>query len=113
MIPVPRQCPTNTWDCGVFVCKFADVLYQQHQKIIKVKDLNTSIPLTYVISNSSYMLFDRKDIEEMRIEMVQLVDILSNIYLRFDGCTSEEKKDNHLFSDQHEAANDRNSMPFS
>ena len=91
MLPVPRQSPTNTWDCGVFVCKFADAFYQ----INTLKDLSGKKPLVDAIANSSLMNFNGNDIEEMRIEMGQLIDKLSTVYHGVDGlqlntsCTSE------------------------
>ncbi len=81
--PVPRQ--TNSWDCGLFTCKYAHALYQQRWKMITVNDLRGKKPLINVITNSPYMKFDYKDIDEMRVELRKLIDNLSDVYHGLSG----------------------------
>ena len=77
-LPIPRQ--TNSWDCGLFTCKYAHALYQQREQKITVNDICGKKPLINVITNSPYMKFDCKDIEEMRVELGMLIDNLSVVY---------------------------------
>jgi len=52
-----------------------------------MNDLCGKKPLINVISNSPYMKFDCKDIEEMRGELGKLIDNLSAVY---HGLSSEQ-----------------------
>ncbi len=82
-LPVPRQ--TNSWDCGLFTCKYAHALYQQRWQMITVNDLRGKKPLINVITNSPYMKFDYRDIDEMRVELRKLIDNLSDLYHGLSG----------------------------
>jgi hypothetical protein len=53
--------------------------------MITVNDLRGKKPLINVITNSPYMKFDYKDIDEMRVELRKLIDNLSDVYHGLSG----------------------------
>lgn len=84
---VPYQ--QNGFDCGVFVCRYIDALYQQRDQKICYKHLHCKRPLSELITNSIFFTFGMPEIALLRDEMGKLIDNLSAVYFDFKG---EESK---------------------
>jgi hypothetical protein len=78
-LPVPYQ--DNSWDCGVFVCKYSFALYKICKDPILYSDAYTSPPLCQLITENNEFDFGPADIKRFRDEMAKLVDNLSAVYL--------------------------------
>jgi len=76
---VPYQ--NNSWDCGVFVCKYACSLYKLRHQPITFDELHLPKPLANAITENDLMKFNMSDIAVLREEMGKLVDNLSLVYL--------------------------------
>jgi len=86
---IPYQ--DNSWDCGVFVCRYAYALYQQRHvpfTYADVKTLRTEEdsgqfqPFKERITDGSQFQFGMDDIRRLRKEMGMLIENLSTLYLR-------------------------------
>ena len=80
MLEVPYQ--ENSWDCGVYVCRFAYGLYLLRNKKFLSEEVSGKRPFENLITNSPEFSFSMKDIVRLRSEMKELVVSLSNIYIQ-------------------------------
>jgi Ulp1 family protease len=76
LIAVPRQ--NNSWDCGVFVCRYAYGLFINRHHRYTRHDGETTFET--LITNSNEFAFKVRDIARMRVEFGTLVDRLSDSY---------------------------------
>ena len=79
-LTVPYQ--TNSWDCGVFVCRYALALYQQRNTPIAFSD--ASHRMEQIITHSKYFDFTMTDIRDFRDQLATLIERLSIIYLKYN-----------------------------
>ena len=87
-LSVPYQ--TNSWDCGVFVCRYALAMYQQRNRpILFSHDKNR---LELIITDSKYFDFNMKDIRDFRDELANLIERLSKIYVKYNKKKSSSSK---------------------
>eukprot|EP00547_Thalassionema_nitzschioides_P008249 CAMPEP_0194224716 /NCGR_PEP_ID=MMETSP0156-20130528/38017_1 /TAXON_ID=33649 /ORGANISM="Thalassionema nitzschioides, Strain L26-B" /LENGTH=1183 /DNA_ID=CAMNT_0038956397 /DNA_START=8 /DNA_END=3559 /DNA_ORIENTATION=+ len=73
---IPYQ--DNSWDCGVFVCRYAFALFMRRHVEVTVRDVHDSMGM-YIGSND-YFLFGMSDIERIRNEMKCLISKLAVFY---------------------------------
>lgn len=88
---VPYQ--NNTWDCGVFVCRYAYAVYELRHRHFTYEDAGMYCEESTqgagqrafydLISDSAEFNFGMKDIARFRKEFKILIERLSKIYLRF------------------------------
>eukprot|EP00934_Nitzschia_sp_Nitz4_P002048 Nitzschia sp. Nitz4//scaffold80_size88189//71589//78338//NITZ4_005093-RA/size88189-processed-gene-0.64-mRNA-1//1//CDS//3329558648//2048//frame0 len=88
---VPYQ--DNTWDCGVFVCRYAYALYELRNRNFTFEDAgmycdrssrSTSRSAFYdLISDSAEFQFGMDDIARFRDEFKMLIERLSEVYMSF------------------------------
>eukprot|EP00586_Coscinodiscus_wailesii_P008142 CAMPEP_0172521924 /NCGR_PEP_ID=MMETSP1066-20121228/292848_1 /TAXON_ID=671091 /ORGANISM="Coscinodiscus wailesii, Strain CCMP2513" /LENGTH=710 /DNA_ID=CAMNT_0013304887 /DNA_START=982 /DNA_END=3114 /DNA_ORIENTATION=- len=81
---IPYQ--DNSWDCGVFVCRYAFALYQQRHVPITYEDVESEILFQKTITDSQGFKFNMKDIIRLRKEMRILIDNLSELYKKASNC---------------------------
>lgn len=84
-LTVPYQ--DNSWDCGVFVCKYAYAVYSLVNRDFRRNDRWFERDL---ISNCDEFKFDMSDIGRLRREIRILIKRLSEIYLPWK--TEENRK---------------------
>lgn len=77
---VPYQ--DNSWDCGVFVCRFAYGLYLLRNEKFIYEDLQMKKPFEKTITNSPEFAFSSNDIVRLRREMQILVSNLSGYFIQ-------------------------------
>ena len=88
---VPYQ--DNSWDCGVFVCRYAFALFMLRHKEITIGDYdNRSPPLRRVVTDQDEFQFDMRDIERMRDEMKALISNLATSYTAWNEEVAAKKK---------------------
>jgi len=75
---IPYQ--DNSWDCGVFVCRYAFALYHQRENHITYKEIEDDPQFQRSITRSLGFQFDMKDIVRLRREIKTLIDRLSELY---------------------------------
>ena len=83
---VPRQ--NNTWDCGLFVCRYASALYSMHDSIITfghAEAANGGPPFKRVITDSDAFNFDGEAICRLREDFGNLIKRLSDMYKMWMG----------------------------
>ena len=73
---VPYQ--DNSWDCGVFVCRYAFALYQKRLSHITRGDTKNNF--NDFITMSEHFDFNMENIAKWRKEMEELLTILIKIY---------------------------------
>ena len=73
----------NSWDCGVFVCRYALALYQMRNEFITFSD--SKHRLEKIITDNKYFDFDMADIRDFRDQLAILVDRLSKIYSKYNN----------------------------
>ena len=91
---VPYQ--NNSWDCGVFVCKYAVSLYLLRNSPITHSELHLPKPLTNAIVENDLMNFNMSDIVALREEIGTLLDSLSSVYLSMRRTTKEDSDDDDV-----------------
>lgn len=79
MLTVPYQ--ENSWDCGVYVCRFAYGLYLLRSKKFLAEEVSGKRPFENLITKSPEFSFGMKDIVRLRREIMKLIVSLSNIYI--------------------------------
>jgi len=77
---VPSQ--NNTWDCGVFVCRYAYAIYQLRDRSFTYSDLNGGTPFFDLITSGSEFDFNMDDIVRFREEFKTLLERLSELFVR-------------------------------
>lgn len=83
---VPRQ--ENSWDCGVFVCRYGYAVHRLYMEGVefKVKAGTTKkdyqAQISQLISSHQAFDFNMDDIERIRVEMKQLLENLSTLYIK-------------------------------
>jgi len=75
---VPYQ--NNSWDCGVFVCRYAFALYKLRNISFSFQEYRQDC-FRSLITNSEPFQFDMKDITRLRQEMKALVENLCTAYV--------------------------------
>lgn len=75
---IPYQ--DNSWDCGVFVCRYAFALYQQRHIPITYAEIENDPIFKKTITKSPGFRFDMNDIIAFRKDMRTLIDRLAEIY---------------------------------
>ena len=80
---VPMQ--TNGCDCGVFICRYAYNLYMMRNLQFTKEHQNEKPPFSSLITSGSAFQFNMSDIARIRVEMVTLIDNLSQIYQEFSS----------------------------
>ena len=86
---VPFQ--NNTWDCGVFVCRYAYAVYQLRRRNFTYKDAGLRVDkqskkkgaFYQLITEGSEFQFDMRDIARFREEYKILIERLSEIFLQW------------------------------
>ena len=89
---VPYQ--DNSWDCGVFVCRYAYALYLMRNKRITYKAAGVEDEPPYLrelITFSPEFDFDMEDIGRVREELKQLIQNLSSGYLEVKAKEDAER----------------------
>eukprot|EP00980_Cylindrotheca_fusiformis_P010725 scaffold2403_cov87-Cylindrotheca_fusiformis.AAC.3 len=75
---VPKQ--NNTWDCGVFVCRYAYAVFHLRNRSFTYGALGGRSPFSRLITGGSEFDFDMNDIVRFRDEFRKLVENLSKVY---------------------------------
>lgn len=75
---IPYQ--NNSWDCGVFVCRYAFALYKLRNISFSFQEYRQDC-FRSLITNSEPFQFDMKDITRLRQEMKALVENLCTAYV--------------------------------
>lgn len=89
---VPYQ--SNSWDCGVFICRYAYSMLLLRGKMFTVKDSKNLF--NSVISSSAEFNFDMDDICRIRREITKLIMRLSCEYRSYKDRIM--KTDSKIFS---------------
>lgn len=75
-VPVPYQ--DNSWDCGVFVCRYGYGVFRLREHSVTYRDRIDKF--RSLITNNEEFCFDRNDIVRIRRELATLLDTLSALY---------------------------------
>lgn len=75
---VPKQ--NNTWDCGVFVCRYAYAIYHLRNRPFSYGAVHERTPFSQLITGGTEFDFDMRDIVRFRGEFKKLVENLSQVY---------------------------------
>eukprot|EP00814_Leptocylindrus_danicus_P021932 CAMPEP_0116004258 /NCGR_PEP_ID=MMETSP0321-20121206/502_1 /TAXON_ID=163516 /ORGANISM="Leptocylindrus danicus var. danicus, Strain B650" /LENGTH=1022 /DNA_ID=CAMNT_0003472539 /DNA_START=186 /DNA_END=3255 /DNA_ORIENTATION=- len=98
---IPYQ--DNSWDCGVFVCRYAYALYTMYLKGVRIRQKDIRAPAKFkerkilendVITKSVAFDFDMPEIRMMRDDMKKLVTKLSRVYLKSKETPNSECQGN-------------------
>jgi len=85
---IPYQ--SNSWDCGVFVCRYAySLLLLRNEAFTKSKLQDR---YENMITMSAEFNFDKRDIYRIRDEMIKLINRLSKIYSNHKSIKKQEVK---------------------
>jgi len=76
LFTVPYQ--SNSWDCGVFICRYAYSLLLLRGEKFTIGDIKNNF--SDVISNSAEFCFDMTDVCRIRREFIKLIMRLSCEY---------------------------------
>ena len=90
---VPYQ--DNSWDCGVFVCRYAYGVYSMRDCAITFGDArggNGMRPFQQAITDSEAFDFDREDIVRIRGELGILIGRLSTTYKTWKEASDKAEK---------------------
>lgn len=88
VLSVPYQ--DNSWDCGVFVCRYAFAVLQ-----LRERDFNREDPWfqTNLIDSCEEFEFGMPDIKRLREEIMMLVENLSELYLPWKEAQQMQAKE--------------------
>jgi len=109
LFAVPRQ--DNSWDCGVFVCRYGYAIYRLLLEGIEfkikagTKKKDYQAQLNELISSHQAFDFNMEDIERIRVEMKQLLKNLNVLYTKWrkKEKISKKKKLNEMEAKASEA----------
>lgn len=87
--PVPYQ--DNSWDCGVFVCRYGYGLFRLREYSVTYRDRIEGFR-TFITDNEEFD-FDREDIVRIRREMATLLDNLSALYKEWKKANDEAEEE--------------------
>lgn len=88
--PVPYQ--DNSWDCGVFVCRYAYSTLLLRYQNFTFNDITGDEILQEKITKKSEFNFCMEDIKDLRDEIKELVSNLSKDYRRIKAQESEHRR---------------------
>uniref|UniRef100_A0A7S2AA63 Ubiquitin-like protease family profile domain-containing protein n=1 Tax=Trieres chinensis TaxID=1514140 RepID=A0A7S2AA63_TRICV len=92
---IPYQ--DNSWDCGVFVCRYAYSLFLLREENFNRYDAESDKrPFEELITNNIEFEFDMGDISRLRREMQKLIKNLSDSYLKLKEKEAERKRERKL-----------------
>ena len=72
---MPEQ--KNSYDCGVYVCRYAYNMYLMRNRSFKKADIDSKFKY---ISNSAVFKFTEQDIIRIRLELNKLVERMTIVY---------------------------------
>ncbi|CAJ1939071.1 unnamed protein product [Cylindrotheca closterium] len=78
---VPMQ--NNTWDCGVFVCRYALAIFKLRNRSFTFRDVHGDSPFSRLVAGGAEFDFNMKDIVRFRGEFQTLIENLSGVYSRW------------------------------
>lgn len=87
---VPYQ--DNSWDCGVFVCRYGFAIYMLPDRNVTYAHRNEAVPFGSLITNSEEFNFDGSDIVRIRAELATLLNNLSALYKEWKKADDEAEK---------------------
>ena len=73
----------NTWDCGVFVCRYASAIFKLRNRSFKYRDVDGNSPFSRVVTGGAEFDFDMDDIVRFRSEFQTLIERLSGVYSKW------------------------------
>jgi Ulp1 family protease len=85
---VPYQ--DNSWDCGVFVCRYAAALQARRKDLFTFQDKSENFKKS--VTRHPLFNFTMDDIAQLRQEVAALIDRLSILYKRQKEKEAEEKR---------------------
>jgi Ulp1 family protease len=97
---VPYQ--NNTWDCGVFVCRYAYAIHQLRDRHFTYKDAGmycdsgdkkTKQAFYHLITDGAEFDFDMSDIARFREEFKILIERLSDTFLQWKKTEKAEQRE--------------------
>ena len=110
---VPYQ--NNTWDCGVFVCRYAYAIYQLRNRNFTFQDAGLGSPnkskknkrkrmgaFYQLITNGDEFNFDMDDIARFREEFKILIERLSKLYIDMKWIEKEQQKKQKTIDEEKE-----------
>lgn len=95
---VPMQ--NNTWDCGVFVCRYALAICKLRRRKFTFRDVHSDSPFHRLVSGGAAFDFNMKDIVRFRGEFQKLIENLSGVWENWKR--EGEKKPNNRKGDDDE-----------
>jgi len=87
---VPYQ--DNSWDCGVFVCRYAYSTLRLRKQQFTFEDITGNEILQERISNNTEFNFNMQDIKALRKEIKILIDNLAKLYQSIKSKEKENRK---------------------
>ena len=96
--PVPSQ--DNSWDCGVFVIRYAFALYKMRDRCFSYEEARSKPGFRSMITESPEFTFEMSNIYSLRDDLTHLIQKLSEYYLPW-------KKKHDLKTKAREAAEKR------
>jgi len=90
---VPMQ--NNTWDCGVFVCRYALAIFKLRNRSFTFRDVHGNSPFSRLVTGGAEFDFDMDDIVRFRGEFQTLIENLSRVWTKWkrEGAKPKPKTD--------------------
>jgi hypothetical protein len=106
-LPVPYQ--DNSWDCGVFVCRYAYAVYLLRHRSFSYRNINAfgerpKLRFQELITDSPEFSFAMPDIARIRNEMKTLIERLSGVYLPWKQEENRKEKEEKVAEREAKAA---------
>lgn len=73
----------NTWDCGVFVCRYALAIYKLRNRSFTFRDVHGNSPFSRLVTGGAEFDFDMNDIVRFRGEFQKLIENLSLVWTKW------------------------------